>query len=196
VIEQHAQRLAAHVTAGSDDSDSRHIHFSGFKARCLKAGWGAMLDSMAKTTRSVNSRYNCGIIAASHKETGMKIDRLDHLVLTVKDIEATCDFYTKVLGMEVVSFAGGRKALSFGNQKLNLHQAGKEFEPKALAPTAGSADLCFIAATPLAQVTAHLHDCGVEIIEGPAERIGAKGPIQSVYIRDPDRNLIELSNYL
>ncbi len=126
----------------------------------------------------------------------MKIDRLDHLVLTVKDIEATCDFYTKVLEMEVVSFAGGRKALSFGNQKLNLHQAGKEFEPKALVPTAGSADLCFIAATPLAQVTAHLHDCGVEIIEGPVERTGATGPIQSVYIRDPDRNLIELSNYL
>lgn len=126
----------------------------------------------------------------------MKIDRLDHLVLTVKDISATCEFYTKVLGTEVVMFAGHRKALKFGNQKINLHLAGREFEPKAVRPTPGSADLCFIASTPLDEVVGHLHDCGVEIIEGPVRKTGAIGPMQSVYIRDPDLNLIEISNYV
>lgn len=127
----------------------------------------------------------------------MQIDRLDHLVLTVADIERTCDFYSRALGFEVVTFGtAGRKALNFGRQKINLHQAGREFEPKALAPTPGSADLCFIATTPLEDVIRELEAAGVAIEEGPVQRTGATGPIRSVYVRDPDRNLIEISNYL
>jgi catechol 2,3-dioxygenase-like lactoylglutathione lyase family enzyme len=124
------------------------------------------------------------------------IDRLDHLVLTVADIDATCAFYGRVLGMERVTFAGGRTALSFGNQKINLHPAGNEFDPKAETPMPGSGDLCFITETPLDTVMAHLGDCGVEIIEGPAMKTGAVGAIRSVYFRDPDGNLIEVSNYV
>lgn len=127
--------------------------------------------------------------------SGISINRLDHLVLTVADIEATCAFYTGVLGMEVVTFGEGRKALSFGAQKINLHQAGKEFEPKSQHPTPGSADLCFISDTPLDAVAVHLEACGVAIEEGIVPRTGATGPIQSIYIRDPDQNLIEISTY-
>jgi len=130
------------------------------------------------------------------KEATMQIDHLDHLVLTVADIETTVDFYTRVLGMQAVTFGEGRKALVFGQQKINLHQAGREFEPKAERPTPGSADLCFIVATPLAEVIAHLQAQGVAIVEGPVQRTGATGPIRSVYVRDPDFNLIELSNPL
>ncbi len=126
----------------------------------------------------------------------MNIDHLDHLVLTVADLDVTVDFYTRVLGMQVVTFGEGRKALSFGVQKINLHQAGKEFEPKAERPTPGSADLCFIVATPLDEVIAHLETQGVAILEGPLRRTGATQPILSVYVRDPDFNLIELSNPL
>lgn len=126
----------------------------------------------------------------------MQIDSLDHLVLTVADIEASCAFYSRVLGMEVVTFGQGRKALAFGAQKINLHQAGKEFEPKAQRPTPGSADLCFLTSVPLAQVQAHLAACGVTVTEGPVQRTGAQGPILSVYFRDPDLNLIEVSNRL
>ena len=126
----------------------------------------------------------------------MKIDSLDHLVLTVADIEASIAFYTTVLGMEVVTFAGGRKALSFGAQKINLHQHGKEFEPKARAPTPGSADLCFLTSVLLTQVANHLAACGVRIVEGPVQRTGATGPILSVYVRDPDQNLIEVCNQI
>jgi catechol 2,3-dioxygenase-like lactoylglutathione lyase family enzyme len=125
----------------------------------------------------------------------MEIERLDHLVLTVADMEATCSFYQKALGMKIVEFGQGRKALSFGLQKINLHEKGREFEPKASVPTPGSADLCFITLTPLAQVLEQLEACDVEIIEGPVERTGALGPIISVYFRDPDWNLIEVSNY-
>jgi catechol 2,3-dioxygenase-like lactoylglutathione lyase family enzyme len=125
----------------------------------------------------------------------MKIERLDHLVLTVADIAKTCEFYEKVLGMETVTFGAGRKALSFGQQKINLHRAGKEFEPKAARPTPGSGDLCFITSTPVAAVILHLKKAGVAIVEGPVPRTGATGPIQSVYFRDPDGNLIEASNY-
>ncbi|MHB1056165.1 MAG: VOC family protein [Thermoleophilia bacterium] len=123
----------------------------------------------------------------------MKIDRFDHLVLTVNDIEATCSFYKKVLGMDIV-VSGGGKALSFGSQKINLHQKGKEDEPKALKPTPGSGDLCFITSVPISEVIAHLKSYGIEIIEGPIKRTGATGPIISVYFRDPDLNLIEVSN--
>ncbi len=124
------------------------------------------------------------------------IDRLDHLVLTVADIPTTVDFYHRVLGMRPVTFAQQRHALSFGQQKINLHRAGREHEPKAGKPTPGSADLCFISATPLDEVLATLTTLGVAIEEGPTARTGATGPIASVYVRDPDHNLIELSNYV
>ncbi len=125
----------------------------------------------------------------------MHIINLDHLVLTVRNIDATCSFYKRVLGMEVETFGAGRKALRFGNQKINLHEAGKEFEPKAEYPLPGSADLCFSTSTPINEVVKHLESTGTVIIEGPVERTGAKGSMQSVYVRDPDLNLIELSNY-
>lgn len=125
----------------------------------------------------------------------MRIERLDHLVLTVRDVAATCDFYSTVLGMQVVTFGAGRKALAFGQQKFNLHEAGREFEPKADRPTPGSADLCLIADGALADVLDHLRACGVRILEGPVQRTGALGPITSVYFRDPDQNLIEVSTY-
>jgi len=125
----------------------------------------------------------------------VKIDRIDHLVMTVQDIEATCEFYSRVLGMKAVAFGAGRVALAFGTQKINMHQAGREFEPKANHPTPGSVDTCLIAAVPLAEAIAHLEACGVPIIEGPTTRTGATGPIQSVYFRDPDSNLIEVSTY-
>ena len=124
----------------------------------------------------------------------MHIDRIDHFVLTVRDVDATIDFYTRVLGMEAETFgAQGRKALRFGHQKINLHVAGKEFEPKAHVPVPGALDLCFIAAIPLEQVIARLNDARWPIIEGPIMRTGATGPIRSVYVRDPDLNLIEIS---
>lgn len=124
----------------------------------------------------------------------MKIDSLDHLVLTVKDIDATAAFYSKVLGMDIITFGGGRKALSFGAQKINLHQHRAEFEPKAQNPTPGSADLCFITSVPMPEVVSHLSSRDVAVIEGPVQRTGATGPILSVYFRDPDMNLIEVSN--
>lgn len=123
------------------------------------------------------------------------IDRIDHVVMTVRDVDATCAFYQRVLGMRAVTFAGGRKALAFGRQKINLHLAGREFEPKAASPTPGSVDLCLIAASTLDQVIAHLRACGIAIIEGPVAKTGAVGPIRSVYFRDPDANLIEVSTY-
>lgn len=123
------------------------------------------------------------------------IHRLDHFVLTVANIDATCSFYGTVLGMDVTTFGQGRKALSFGDQKINLHQAGREFEPKALRPTAGSGDFCLITQTPLADVLEHLKLCDVPVEDGPVARTGALGPIVSVYIRDPDHNLVEIANY-
>jgi catechol 2,3-dioxygenase-like lactoylglutathione lyase family enzyme len=126
----------------------------------------------------------------------MRIDRLDHLVLTVADVGRTAEFYQRVLGMRPVTFAGGRRALRFGNAKINLHQAGQEFEPKAARATPGSADICLITSEPLPAVCTHLAHHGVAIEEGPVTRTGATGAIRSVYIRDPDGNLIEISNYL
>jgi catechol 2,3-dioxygenase-like lactoylglutathione lyase family enzyme len=125
----------------------------------------------------------------------MKLSHLDHFVLTVHDINATIAFYVQVFGMEVVTFGEGRKTLTFGAQKINLHQQGQEFEPKAQHPTPGSADLCFIAATPIAEVMAQLQAQGITIEVGPVERTGAQGAILSVYVRDPDSNLIEIANY-
>jgi catechol 2,3-dioxygenase-like lactoylglutathione lyase family enzyme len=130
----------------------------------------------------------------------MKLNALDHLVLTVADIDATAGFYRDVLGMEAQRFtpADGtvRWALKFGAQKINLHQIGQEFEPKAKQATAGSADLCFLSDVPVADWQAHLADHGVKVIEGPVKRTGAQGPILSIYLRDPDGNLIEVSNRL
>ncbi len=125
----------------------------------------------------------------------MKVDQLDHLVLTVQNIAATCAFYERVLGMEVVEFGNGRKSLHFGNQKINLHQMGHEFEPKADKPTTGSADLCFITQSPVSQILKHLQAHHITLEEGPVSRTGAKGPITSIYIRDPDANLIEMAIY-
>jgi catechol 2,3-dioxygenase-like lactoylglutathione lyase family enzyme len=122
------------------------------------------------------------------------LDHLDHLVLTVADLDRTIAFYRDVLGMRVETFGAGRTALVFGRQKINLHLVGHEFEPKALRPTPGSADLCFIATTPLEQVIELLAASGVTIEEGPVRRTGATGPISSIYVRDPDENLIEISN--
>ena len=126
----------------------------------------------------------------------LHIDRLDHLVLTVASIDKTCDFYGRVLGMKTVTFGEGRKALAFGRQKINLHPAGREFEPHAERPLPGSADLCFITLAPLDQAMAHVRAQGVEIILGPVDRTGATGAMRSFYFRDPDGNLIEVSNYV
>ncbi|MGO8717695.1 MAG: VOC family protein [Acidobacteriaceae bacterium] len=120
------------------------------------------------------------------------LEHLDHLVLTVANIDATIDFYTEVLGMDVVKVEG-RKALAFGIQRLNLHQRGHEFEPKAAHPTPGSADLCFLTTTALEDVIAYLTQQKIHIEEGPIERDGAIGKLRSIYLRDPDRNLIEIS---
>ncbi len=125
----------------------------------------------------------------------MEVDRIDHIVLTVRSIAAASEFYSRVLGMKVVTFGAGRTALQFGEQKINLHEVTREFEPKALRPTPGSGDLCLITRTPLGKVIEHLRACGVEIEEGPGPRTGARGPIESVYVRDPDGNLVEISNY-
>jgi len=125
----------------------------------------------------------------------MQIDRIDHLVLTVQDIDKTCDFYVRVLGMDIITFGDGRITLQFGGQKINLHRAGHEFEPKATHPTSGSGDLCVITTTGLSEVLEHLHACNVGIVEGPVTRIGAQGRIESVYVRDPDGNLVEIARY-
>jgi catechol 2,3-dioxygenase-like lactoylglutathione lyase family enzyme len=126
----------------------------------------------------------------------MRIEVLDHLVLTVANIGRTRDFYEQVLGMEPVVFGEGRHALAFGAQKINLHEAGQEFGPKASVLTPGSADLCFLTNASVAEVVEHLEANSVEIIEGPVRRTGATGPIMSVYFRDPDGNLLEVSGRL
>jgi catechol 2,3-dioxygenase-like lactoylglutathione lyase family enzyme len=125
----------------------------------------------------------------------MNISRIDHIVLTVRDIKTTVDFYQATLGMDVETFGEGRIALGFGSQKINLHEYHKEFEPNAETPTPGSGDLCFITDTPLDEAIKHVQNQGVEIIEGPVHRTGAQGPIVSFYFRDPDLNLIEVANY-
>jgi catechol 2,3-dioxygenase-like lactoylglutathione lyase family enzyme len=123
----------------------------------------------------------------------MQILDLDHLVLTVNDIDATCAFYGKVLGMQIVTFGDNRKALHFGNRKINLHETGKEFEPKAAHPAAGAMDICLLADGDIEQIMAHLRTHSVEIVQGPVRRTGATGPILSVYVRDPDKNLLEIA---
>ena len=126
----------------------------------------------------------------------MNIDRLDHLVLTVANLATTSEFYQRVLGMAVVRFGEGRIALAFGRQKINLHLAGQEFAPHAQRPVPGSADLCLVTTTPLDEAMAHVIAQRVQILEGPVDRTGATGPLRSFYFRDPDANLIEVSNYV
>jgi catechol 2,3-dioxygenase-like lactoylglutathione lyase family enzyme len=126
----------------------------------------------------------------------MNISHIDHIVLTVRDIKATVDFYQTILGMDVETFGEGRTALKFGSQKINLHEYGKEFEPTAESPTPGSVDLCFITDTVISEAMQLVRDQGILIIEGPVKKTGARGPIESFYFRDPDLNLIEVSNYL
>ncbi len=125
----------------------------------------------------------------------MKITALDHMVLTVRDVAATCEFYRRVLSMEVVTFASGRKALKFGDQKINLHQAGSEFEPHAESPLSGSADFCLVSDSDPEEIGRHLRACSVEIIMGPVAQEGARGPMTSYYFRDPDQNLVEVCTY-
>lgn len=125
----------------------------------------------------------------------MKIDRIDHIVLTVASVETTCEFYEHVLGFERHSPAGKPTSLHFGRQKINLHQADRTFDPKARCPTAGAADFCLIALETIDAVVAHLERHGVSIEKGPVIRSGAVGAMDSVYFRDPDGNLIEVSHY-
>jgi catechol 2,3-dioxygenase-like lactoylglutathione lyase family enzyme len=124
----------------------------------------------------------------------MKIKGIDHLVITVQDIDETIAFYNRVLGMAAVTFAKGRKALVFGTQKINLHKAGEEIMPHGKNPVPGSTDLCFITETPMPQVISHLASCNVKILAGPLQRPGAVSSLLSAYIRDPDGNLIEIAN--
>ena len=126
----------------------------------------------------------------------MNITQLDHLVLTVKDIQTTINFYCNVLGMGLVEFANDRKALKYGNQKINLHEVGSELELGTAHPTPGTVDMCFLTNFPLEQVIKHIQSCNVEIVAGPVQRTGAIASLRSIYIRDPDGNLIEISNYI
>ena len=123
------------------------------------------------------------------------IENIDHFVLTVRSLEATCAFYERTLGFKRIDTAGGPTALAFGPQKINVHEVRHTFEPKARVPTPGAGDFCVITQRPLEEIQTHLQDCGVDIEVGPVERNGARGPMTSVYFRDPDGNLIEVSHY-
>jgi len=125
----------------------------------------------------------------------MNITGFDHLVLTVRSIARTCEFYEQAMGAQVITFGAGRTALQLGDHKINLHEAGNEFEPKARTPTPGSGDICLITGAPLTEVEQHLRAKGITIEEGPVARTGARGPILSIYVRDPDGNLIEIASY-
>jgi catechol 2,3-dioxygenase-like lactoylglutathione lyase family enzyme len=124
----------------------------------------------------------------------VKVRAIDHVVLTVRDVDRTLSFYQEALGMRPVVFGDGRRALAFGDQKLNLHQAGREFEPKAHVPTPGSVDLCLLTDDPIDDVVAHLRSTGVAVELGPVAKTGARRPLRSIYFRDPDGNLIEVAN--
>lgn len=125
----------------------------------------------------------------------MRPTGIDHFVLTVSDVERACEFYERVLDCEIVTFGEGRRALRFGDQKINLHPDGWDHEPKADRPTTGAGDFCVLTETPIEEVANELREEGVEIVEGPVEKTGARGPIDSVYLRDPDGNLVEISRY-
>ena len=125
----------------------------------------------------------------------MKADRVDHIVLTVRNVDATVEFYRRALGAELIENGGGRVALRFGDQKMNLHEAGTEYGPHAARPTPGSADICLVSASSVEEIHQHLEAHGVGIELGPVERSGALGPMKSFYVRDPDGNLVEISTY-
>ena len=125
----------------------------------------------------------------------MEVDRFDHVVFAVRDVDRTCAFFARVLGMEKITFDGGRVALGFGRHKINLHQAGREYQPRAAQALPGTQDLCFITRVPLAEAMAHARACGVGVELGPVRKSGALGEMQSFYFRDPDGNLVEVSNY-
>ena len=125
----------------------------------------------------------------------MEFTGIDHFVLTVEDVEATCAFYADHLGVEVVAFGEGRTALQFEDRKIDLHAAGNEYEPKAARPTPGAGDFCVTTDTPIETVERELREAGVEVVEGPVEWNGALGPMTSVYVRDPDGNLVEIAEY-
>lgn len=138
-----------------------------------------------------------GIMAInSSNSSPLQISSLDHIVLTVSDIPRTCRFYETVFGMTRQDFAGGRVALRFGDQQINLHAADRPVTPHARRPTSGSADLCFLTNTPIEEVAAALSAQEIEVVLGPVDRTGARGPIRSVYVRDPDGNLIEIANLI
>jgi catechol 2,3-dioxygenase-like lactoylglutathione lyase family enzyme len=153
-----------------------------------------------ESRRQPTAASSVGVRVASKKNPSPAVDEqsmidgIDHLVLTVRDIAVAVDFYSRILGMEPITFGDKRTALRFGRQKINLHQAGHEFEPKAKQPTPGSADICFLSSVSVEEIARRWRAAGVEVIEGPVMRTGAVGPIRSVYCRDPDGNLIEVSN--
>ncbi|WP_343243583.1 VOC family protein [Streptomyces sp. SID8499] len=168
----------------------------------LAARYGAALYGLFARSRDLLSAdawaactRQLGPYAGAEAATGLRVTGIDHLVLTVADIERTVDFYRRVLGMEPVTFGDGRRALAFGLSKINLHATGRELLPHAARPTPGSADLCLVTDTPQTQVLAHLAACGVTPEEGPVPRTGARGPFLSTYLRDPDGNLVEISTY-
>jgi len=126
----------------------------------------------------------------------MQVRGIDHFVLVVKDAERTCAFYSRALGMKPEQMPNGRWALHFGTQKINLQQVGRDVDPLARKPTPGAADFCLLTDVPIDEVVAHLKACGVGIFDGPAARIGAQGPLLSVYFYDPDDNMVEISNLI
>jgi catechol 2,3-dioxygenase-like lactoylglutathione lyase family enzyme len=174
--------LLFHACTGDTVIDPGPGYHSGLSGLCSDSGTGYFSG-------------NFGVRGTEGQKNLIKVETIDHIVLTVADIENTVDFYHTVLGMEKVEFGEGRVALAFGNQKINLHRAGNEFEPKAGIPQPGSADLCFMVDTPVVEVIDFILNHGIEIIEGPVARTGAAGPILSLYFRDPDGNPIEISNY-
>ncbi len=125
----------------------------------------------------------------------MRLERIDHVVFTVRDVDATCAFYTQAFGMEVVTFGDDRKALQFGQCKINLHQYGSEFEPRAARPAPGTQDICLITTASVQDVVTHLQSLNLDIVEGAVPKTGALGAIESVYVRDPDGNLVEIASY-
>ncbi|WP_433220743.1 VOC family protein [Microtetraspora malaysiensis] len=171
------------VMAHNDELAARY----GAELHRLFARSGDLLSTAARTA--------CTEQLGRWSAPPVRITGIDHLVLTVTNIERTIDFYQRVLGMRPVTFGAGRRALVFGTSKINLHEVGSEFLPRATHPTPGSADLCLLTDLPQSQLLRHLTACGVQVAEGPVPRTGAQGPITSTYVRDPDGNLIEISTY-
>jgi inorganic pyrophosphatase len=161
-------------------------------------GWVDVIEAVETVKQAVDRYAETkveGVLSRAGSK-GVRITHIDHLVITVNDVARSCEFYSETLGMDVRTFAGGRKALHFGKYKINLHPAGKEFEPKAKTPTAGSVDLCFIIEGELDDFINHLKEIGVEIESGPSRRNGAVTELRSIYFRDPDGNLVEVSEQI